>query len=75
MGKGLSSEEGFTLESLRADGYKAVFLGIGLPDPKKIPMFQDLSEQHGYFTSKGFLPKVSAASKAGKNVLNVLIVC
>ena len=36
-----------------------------MPDPKKIPIFADLKESMGFYTSKDFLPKVSAASKAG----------
>ena len=43
-----------------------MFLGIGLPQPKKIPIFEDLTEEMGFFTSKDFLPKVAAASKAGE---------
>ena len=37
---------------------QAVFLGLGNPEPKVIPMFKDLTEQQGFYTSKGFLPKV-----------------
>lgn len=36
-----------------------------MPDPKKIPIFAELKESMGFYTSKDFLPKVSAASKAG----------
>ncbi|ELU18829.1 hypothetical protein CAPTEDRAFT_161594 [Capitella teleta] len=64
-GKSLDSNGGLTLQGLRNSGYQAVFLGIGLPDPKKLPLFQDLTEQMGFYTSKDFLPKVSAASKPG----------
>lgn len=38
---------------------------LGMPNPKKIPIFADLTEPMGFYTSKDFLPKVSAASKAG----------
>ena len=54
-----------TLSSLKYDGYKSVFIGIGNPEPKSIPIFKGLTESQGYYTSKGFLPKVSAASKPG----------
>lgn len=54
-----------TVNGLRQQGYKAIFLGIGLPDPKKIDIFKDLSQEQGFYTSKDFLPIVSQASKAG----------
>uniref|UniRef100_A0A131Y3Y0 Dihydropyrimidine dehydrogenase [NADP(+)] n=1 Tax=Ixodes ricinus TaxID=34613 RepID=A0A131Y3Y0_IXORI len=54
----------FTLESLRKE-YSVVFLGIGLPDPKVIPIFEGLDESQGFYTSKTFLPLVSRASKPG----------
>ncbi|KAJ1373025.1 Dihydropyrimidine dehydrogenase [NADP(+)] [Parelaphostrongylus tenuis] len=54
-----------TLEKLKADGVKAAFIGIGMPDPKKIDIFDELTESHGFFTSKDFLPRVAAASKPG----------
>ena len=37
----------------------------GMPNPKKIPIFENITEEMGFFTSKDFLPKVSKASKAG----------
>ena len=37
----------------------------GLPNPKKIPIFESLNEEMGFYTSKDFLPMVSQASKAG----------
>ncbi|XP_064477285.1 dihydropyrimidine dehydrogenase [NADP(+)]-like [Ornithodoros turicata] len=55
----------FTVESLKADGNAAVFLGIGLPDPKVAPVFEGLDASHGFYTSKTFLPQVSRASKPG----------
>ena len=39
-------------------GHKAVFVGIGNPEPKIIPIFKNLSEEQGFYTSKSFLPKV-----------------
>ena len=36
-----------------------------MPDPKRIPLFEGLTEEMGFYTSKDFLPKVAAASKAG----------
>ncbi|XP_062584181.1 dihydropyrimidine dehydrogenase [NADP(+)]-like [Saccostrea cucullata] len=63
-GRSLSTSD-ITVQKLKSEGFEAVFLGIGMPDPKKIPIFADLKESMGFFTSKDFLPKVSAASKAG----------
>lgn len=45
---------------------KAVFIGIGMPQPKRIKVFENLSIQNGFYTSKDFLPLVSKASKPGK---------
>uniref|UniRef100_T1HA86 Pyr_redox_2 domain-containing protein n=1 Tax=Rhodnius prolixus TaxID=13249 RepID=T1HA86_RHOPR len=45
------------------EGCDAIFIGIGLPQPKTIPIFQNLTPDMGYFTSKSFLPKVSKGSK------------
>jgi len=42
-----------------------MFLFVGLPNPKRHPMFEGLSAKEGFFTSKDFLPVVAAASKAG----------
>ncbi len=47
-----------TLDRMAKD-HKAVFIGIGNPEPKVIPIFKDLTEQQGFYTSKSFLPKVS----------------
>ena len=38
----------------------------GLPDAKRADIFQDLTNEQGFYTSKDFLPRVTAASKAGK---------
>ena len=55
-----------TLSKLTNDmDHKAVFIGIGNPEPKIIPIFKGLSEDQGFYTSKSFLPKVAKASKAG----------
>ncbi|XP_072023960.1 LOW QUALITY PROTEIN: dihydropyrimidine dehydrogenase [NADP(+)]-like [Amphiura filiformis] len=64
LGKGLGVN-GLNLESLRSTGYQSVFLGIGMPQAKRAPMFVGLTEEQGFFTSKDYLPKVSRASKAG----------
>jgi len=53
-----------TIEQMKKD-FGAVFIGIGNPEPKTIPIFEGLTEEQGYYTSKGFLPKVARASKAG----------
>lgn len=63
-GKSLSTDE-MTLSTLKEDGYKAAFIGIGLPEPKKDHIFQDLTQEQGFYTSKDFLPLVSKGSKAG----------
>jgi dihydropyrimidine dehydrogenase (NADP+) len=64
--KPLTTENnGLTLESLEKDGYEAVFLGIGLPNPNMIPIFQGLEKSQGFYTSKNFLPTVALASKPG----------
>ena len=47
------------------EGYKAIFLGIGLPEPKIIPAFEGLTKDMGFYTSKSFLPSVAKGSKAG----------
>ena len=62
-GKGLG--DAFTLKSLKNEGYKCVFIGIGLPEPKRLEMFENLNEDNGFYTSKNFLPAVAAASKPG----------
>ncbi|KAK6484698.1 dihydropyrimidine dehydrogenase [Huso huso] len=62
--KGLGSD-GMALNSLREDGYKAVFIGIGLPEPNRHKIFEGLTTEQGFYTSKDFLPLVSRASKAG----------
>jgi dihydropyrimidine dehydrogenase (NADP+) len=77
---------GFTVESLRKDGYllehysfslsprsslfdlysyAAIFLGIGMPKAKVDRVFEKLTTKEGFYTSKDFLPQVSAASKPG----------
>ena len=61
----LDSERGLTLAKLRDQGYEAVFLGIGLPDPNKDPIFAGLDPALGFYTSKDFLPAVARASKPG----------
>lgn len=53
----------FTLESLHQDGYAAVFVAMGLPEPKKFSLFENLTSEHGFYTSKDFLPLVAKASK------------
>ncbi|XP_067935527.1 dihydropyrimidine dehydrogenase [NADP(+)]-like [Watersipora subatra] len=54
-----------TVPSLRDEGYGAIFLGLGLPNPNVIPIFKGLTEAMGFWTSKSFLPLVAAASKPG----------
>lgn len=54
-----------TLEGMRRDGFAAIFVGIGNPEPKTLAIFDGLTESQGYYTSKSFLPKVARASKPG----------
>ncbi|XP_062992211.1 dihydropyrimidine dehydrogenase [NADP(+)] isoform X1 [Elgaria multicarinata webbii] len=63
-GRGLSVE-GLTLSALKEDDYKAIFIGIGLPEPKRESVFQGLGMDEGFYTSKDFLPLVAMASKPG----------
>ncbi len=37
----------------------------GMPEAKRIPVFEGLTEEMGFFTSKDFLPQVTKASKPG----------
>ncbi|KNC80821.1 hypothetical protein SARC_06824 [Sphaeroforma arctica JP610] len=55
----------FSIKSLKEEDYEGIFLGCGMPQPKTIAAFQGLTEEQGYFNSKTFLPRVSAASKPG----------
>ncbi|KZC14706.1 Dihydropyrimidine dehydrogenase [NADP(+)], partial [Dufourea novaeangliae] len=64
LGRALS-ENDLTIQGLQDSGYKVIFLGIGLPKAKTIPIFANLTEEMGFFTSKSFLPKVSEGSKPG----------
>ncbi|TSK34839.1 Dihydropyrimidine dehydrogenase [NADP(+)] [Bagarius yarrelli] len=63
-GKGLG-QDGMTLQSLKDQGYKAVFIGIGLPQANRHKIFEGLSMEQGFYTSKDFLPLVAKASKLG----------
>lgn len=64
MGRSLSTKD-VTVQKLLDNGTGAVFLGIGLPQAKVIPVFEGLTEEQGFFTSKDFLPRVSEGSKKG----------
>lgn len=63
-GRALSAGD-VTVQGLRRDGYQAVFVGIGMPQAKPFPVFAGLGREHGYFSSKDFLPEVARGSKAG----------
>lgn len=52
-------------QGLQDAGYKVIFLGIGLPEPKSTPIFENLTPEMGFFTSKSFLPAVAKMSKPG----------
>ena len=66
LGKGLG-KDGLSVKGLLSEGYEAIFLGIGLPEPKIIPIFDGLTVEQGFYTSKNFLPIVAQSSKPGKN--------
>ncbi|KAG9510041.1 Dihydropyrimidine dehydrogenase [NADP(+)], partial [Fragariocoptes setiger] len=74
----LSAAHGLTVESLlngtceRAQRrkFRAVFVGIGKPEPSLAPIFQHLNEEHGFYTSKSFLPRVAVTSKRLTPVLS-----
>ncbi|XP_071050404.1 dihydropyrimidine dehydrogenase [NADP(+)] [Onthophagus taurus] len=57
------STRDITIEKLLQEKTDAIFLGIGLPEPKTDKVFENLTPEHGYYTSKSFLPKVTEASK------------
>ncbi|GFN98592.1 dihydropyrimidine dehydrogenase [NADP(+)]-like [Plakobranchus ocellatus] len=61
-GRSLDAND-LTINGLRKDGYKAIFVGIGLPNPKVIDIFEGLNTEQGFYTSKSFLPLVCEASK------------
>ncbi|KAF8382979.1 dpyd-1, partial [Pristionchus pacificus] len=63
-GRSLHKDD-LTLEKVRSAGAKAVFVGIGMPEPKKEKIFTGLDQSMGFFTSKDFLPLVAKASKPG----------
>merc|ERR1719411_2438071 len=57
-GRSLSTRD-LTIKNMKEDGFAAIFIGIGNPEPKTIPIFSGLDETQGYFTSKSFLPAVA----------------
>lgn len=59
------STKDITVSNLLDSGSKAVFVGIGLPEPKPNPVFEGLTSDMGFYNSKNFLPQVSSASKPG----------
>ena len=66
FGVEVGGPDGVTLASLKEDaGAEAVFIGVGNPEAKVIPMFENFNNDQGVFTSKDFLPVVMKASKAG----------
>ncbi|EGT30102.1 CBN-DPYD-1 protein [Caenorhabditis brenneri] len=59
------SKDDLTLTKLKEQGAAAVFVGIGNPEPKIDPLFEGLTIENGFYTSKNYLPAVAAASKPG----------
>ena len=64
LGQGLG-RGGLSVKGLLQDGCEGIFLGFGLPDPKRDMIFAGLSAENGFFTSKQYLPAVARASKPG----------
>uniref|UniRef100_A0A034VUS9 Dihydropyrimidine dehydrogenase [NADP(+)] n=1 Tax=Bactrocera dorsalis TaxID=27457 RepID=A0A034VUS9_BACDO len=64
LNRSLSTND-LTVSGLLSAGHDALFLGIGLPEPNVDPVFGGLDESMGFYTSKNFLPSVSAGSKPG----------
>uniref|UniRef100_A0A671MFC4 Dihydropyrimidine dehydrogenase [NADP(+)] n=1 Tax=Sinocyclocheilus anshuiensis TaxID=1608454 RepID=A0A671MFC4_9TELE len=56
-------QDGMTLLSLKEEGYKAVFIGIGLPQANRHKLFDGLSTEQALYAF--FLPLVTKASKPG----------
>ncbi|EDW51287.1 GM13670 [Drosophila sechellia] len=63
-GRSLATKD-LTIQGLLSSGHDAVFVGIGLPEPKLNPIFAGLQPSNGFYTSKNFLPLVSDGSKPG----------
>ncbi|XP_075038434.1 dihydropyrimidine dehydrogenase [NADP(+)] isoform X2 [Mixophyes fleayi] len=63
-GKGLGMH-GMNIRSLKEEGFAAIFIGIGLPEPKVEDVFSGITVGQGFYTSKDFLPQVAKASKKG----------
>lgn len=64
INRSLSTDD-ITLNGMKEEGYKSIFIGIGLPEAKVSPVFENLTNEMGYYTSKTFLPQVSKGSKPG----------
>lgn len=64
LNRSLSTDD-ITLQGLKEKGYKSIFIGIGLPEANVSPVFENLTSEMGYYTSKTFLPQVSKGSKPG----------
>ncbi|KAH8274196.1 hypothetical protein KR018_002474 [Drosophila ironensis] len=63
-GRALGTKD-LTIQGLLSSGHDAIFVGIGLPEPKLNPIFEGLSPSSGFYTSKNFLPLVADGSKPG----------
>uniref|UniRef100_A0A9J8ASI3 Dihydropyrimidine dehydrogenase [NADP(+)] n=1 Tax=Cyprinus carpio carpio TaxID=630221 RepID=A0A9J8ASI3_CYPCA len=59
--KGLG-QNGMTLTSLKEKGFQVVFVGIVLPQANRDKIFEGLTIEQGFYTSKDFLPLVAKAS-------------
>lgn len=63
-GRSLSTDD-LTVKKLLDEKTDALFLGIGLPQAKPNRLFEKLTPEMGFYTSKSFLPLVAQASKPG----------
>uniref|UniRef100_A0A8C1NMH7 Dihydropyrimidine dehydrogenase [NADP(+)] n=1 Tax=Cyprinus carpio TaxID=7962 RepID=A0A8C1NMH7_CYPCA len=59
--KGLG-QNGMTLTSLKEKGFQVVFVGIVLPQANRDKIFEGLTIEQGFYTSKDFLPLFAKAS-------------
>ncbi|KAH7827898.1 dihydropyrimidine dehydrogenase (NAD+) [Monocercomonoides exilis] len=55
----------FTIDSLKQDGYQAIFMGIGFPEAHMVDPFMRHKDLPNVWNSKSFLNAVALASKPG----------
>ncbi|XP_042573992.1 dihydropyrimidine dehydrogenase [NADP(+)]-like [Cyprinus carpio] len=72
--KGLG-QNGMTLTSLKEKGFQVVFVGIVLPQANRDKIFEGLTIEQGFYTSKDFLPLFAKASKIGTEIDSSMCNC